>query len=384
MKKVVLVLSLCVTFGSVVHGQDEFILVNDFEMDVGRWTGWVQFADFTAPDEPRHGGEAAVMLDALNDSGWSDSRWTLPEPIDASEADEFRMWVYSEDIFRIRADLGVEVPMGFRYYGPDDVGTWKELVYWISEEQSTLWEELFSSMTQIRFWVNPDSETEGGVEYPEGFEGIIYIDDMTLRKRVPVEREYIPLIGFNEQSDEALVSLEYGGSFFEIDTSGDPPPTEGNGVLLYEFTSDWSNSITINLRDFPEIRQYDRIHMTIFVDGDPSNWAATSLVLRASWVDENGDTRGTGSTSLSENILGYAVGDWGEISGQYGSMDSEGYSLNWLFPEIEGVFDDPNGTLTLTLTSQGADGLDGVLTYVDNIRLSRPVGGVSVQDWELW
>lgn len=382
MKNMGLVLSLCVAFASVVNAQDEAVVVNDFETEIGNWTGWVQFADFTGPSDPHHAGQTAAMLEVYHEGGWSDSRYTFPEPFDATEADEFHVWVYSDKIFRLRVDLGVEVVMGFRNYGPEDVGTWKELIFWISEEQSILWEELLSSTNQLRLWINPGASTQAGVEYPDGFEGIIYVDDMSLRIRKPVPREYVPLIGFNEKSDESLVSLE-GGTLFEVDLSGDPAPTEGKGFLKFEFTSDWMENITINLRDFPKIVQYDRIHFDVFVDGDPSNWAAISLVLRASWVDQNGQTRGTGWATLSENILGYAVGDWGEVSGQYGPLESKGYSLGWLFPEIAGVFDDPNGTITLTLTSQGADGLDGVMAYVDNIRLSRAVGATAIRDWEL-
>ena len=153
---------------------------------------------------------------------------------------------------------------------------------------------------------------------------------------------------------------------------------------MFYWTSGWSENITINLRDFPEFRNYDRIHFDLFVDG-PSDWAAVASVLRVSWTDENGNNRGTGWTTLDETIMGgsNAVGDWGEFSGQYGPLADEGYTRNWLLPEIAGVYDDPNGTITLTLTSQGGDTLDGVPAYLDNIRLSRPKGSV-VADWELW
>ncbi len=382
MKRSSLIILVCLAFASFAGAQDDTILISDFETDVGTWSGIVQYADFSLPDEPHHSGEAAVMLDVYHEGGYSDTRWTLPEPVDISDADELRLWVYSDQIFRLRTDPSVEVPLGFRYYGPEDVGTWKEFVYWISEEQSALWEESLSSMSSFRFWINPSATTHDGVEYPNGFEGLIYIDDVTARKRTPVEREYLPIIGFNDVADEELVSLESGGVFFEVDLSGYSEPPEGEGALAWEFTSGWSESISINLRDYPQIADYDRIHLDIFVDGDPSNWAATTLVLRSSWVDENGESRGTGWAGLSENILGSAVGGWGELSGQYGPVDSEGFTFNWLKPEIVGVFDDPDGTISLMLTSQGADGLDGTLAYIDNIRLSRPVG-TPVEDWEL-
>jgi hypothetical protein len=382
MKHLGLPVMFCLVLVPLATAQQETISVCDFEMDVGTWSGFVTYADFSMPDEPRHGGEASVMLDVLQEGGWNDARWTLPEPVDISEADEFHLWVYSDQIFRLRTDPGVELPLGFRYYGPDDVGTWKEFVYWISEEQSTLWQDLLSSMSSMRFWINPDPETEDGVDYPDGFEGLVYMDDITARKRVPVEREYLPLIGFNDKADEDLVSLEYGSSFFEVDTTGYPEPREGTGTLVWDFTSGWSENISINLRDYPQIADYDRIHLDIFVDGDPSNWAACALVLRTSWVDADGNSHGTGWAGLSENILGYAVGDWGELSGQYGPVDSEGFVFNWLKPEVVGVFDDPDGTISLMLTSQGADGLDGTYAYIDNIRLSRPVG-TSIPDWEL-
>ncbi|RJP31557.1 MAG: hypothetical protein C4527_07535, partial [Candidatus Omnitrophota bacterium] len=234
---------------------------------------------------------------------------------------------------------------------------------------------------QLRLWINPGASTVDGVAYPDGFDGVIYIDDISIRKRIPVEREYLPLIGFNDVADEALISLN-AGTYYEVDTSGNPQPTEGNGFLVFEYTSGWSENFTINLRNYPQILDYDRIHLDIFVDAASSNWAATSLILRSSWVDAQGNAQGTGWAALSENILGSAVGDWGELSGQYGPVDSEGFSNNWLWSEIEGVFDDPNGTISLTLTSQGADGVDLAYTYVDNIRLSRPVG-VAVEHWDL-
>lgn len=382
MKRLILAVMICLVFSLSLYAQeDESILINDFEFDLGTWTGWVQFTDFTAQGDPVHGGEWAAYLDALNESGWNDARYTFPEPVDATGADEFRMWVYSDDIFRLRADIGVEVPLGFRNYGPEDVGTWKEFVFWISEEQSKLWFDLLSNLSTFRFWINPGASTQNGVAYPDGFSGTVFIDDMVLKKRVPVEREYLPLIGFNQKSEEALVSLAGGGSYFEVDTTGGPGPTEGDGVLMFEFTSGWTENITIDLHDFPQILQYDRIHLDIFHDSSAS-WAATALVLQSSWVDKNGNSHGTDWATLSENILGSAIGDWGELSGQYGPVDSEGFTNNWVMDEIAGVFDDPNGTLTLTFTSQGADAAELALTYIDNIRLSRPAG-TAVQCWEL-
>jgi len=362
----------------------EYILFNDFEYEIGTWSGWAQWADFTVPGEPVHGGESAVKVDAFQNAGWTDARVVFPEGIDARGTDQFRLWVYSDQIFQLRVDLGVEVVLGFRNYGPSDVGTWKEMVFWYTEEQGKLWEDLLSNVNSLRLWINPQAATIEGVAVPNRFEGFVYFDDMRLRKRVPVEREYLPLIGFNREADAALVTLAGGGTAAEINLSGDPAPTEGTGFLMFYWTSGWSENITINLRDFPEFRNYDRIHFDLFVDG-PSDWAAVASVLRVSWTDENGNNRGTGWTTLDETIMGgsNAVGDWGEFSGQYGPLADEGYTRNWLLPEIAGVYDDPNGTITLTLTSQGGDTLDGVPAYLDNIRLSRPKGSV-VADWELW
>ncbi len=383
MLKTCIMLFVSLMVASAPFAQDDLIIVNDFETDVGQFTGWVAFSDLTQPDEPKHSGEYAGLLEVAHaDGGWASSIYTFPEQFEAADVDEFHMWVYSEQPFRMRVDLEVEIPMGFRYYTPDDVGTWKEFVFWLSSEQSKLWEERLSPADQLRLWINPSAETHDGVDYPNGFEGTIFIDDISVRKRQPVEREYLPLIGFNQTSDEELITLN-AGTYFEVDTNGDPPPTEGDGFLVFEFTSGWNENFTINLKDYPQILDYDRIHLDIFVDADSSNWAASSLILRSSWVDENGNDQGTGWATLSENILGSAVGDWGELSGQYGPVDSEGFQLNWLWDEIEGVFDDPNGTISLTLSSQGADGVDLAFAYVDNIRLSRPVGGVSVQNWEL-
>ncbi len=159
---------------------------------------------------------------------------------------------------------------------------------------------------------------------------------------------------------------------------------------MFDYTSGWSQNLRIDLKEFPEILEYNRIHMDIFVDG--SSWATTALILMTSqWLDEDGNPHGTSWTQLSETNLGSAVGgDWGEISAHYGSLGSEGNiftdddgtTLDSLIPEIAGVYDDPNATIRLTITSQGAAANDGALAYIDNIRLSRPII-TSVQDWEI-
>ncbi|HQH72584.1 MAG TPA: hypothetical protein PK360_10940, partial [bacterium] len=285
-------------------------------------------------------------------------------------------------IFELRVDLGVEVVLGFRDYGPSDVGKWKEMVFWYTEEQGKLWADLLANVNSLRMWINPDASTIEGVDVPATFEGTIYFDDMRLRKRVPVEREYLPLIGFNSAADADLVTLESGGAGAEINLSGNPTPTEGTGFLQFVWTAGWNENITINLRDFPQFRSYDRIHFDLFIDG-PSDWGGCSQVLKVAWTDANGNARGTGWTTLEETITGGAVGDWREFSGQYGPLNDAGYTRDWLLPEVAGVYDDPNGTITLTLTSQGGDSLDSVPAYLDNIRLSRPKGS-AVADWELW
>ena len=342
------------------------------------------YSDFTAPGDPVHGGEWAGLIDVLNDTGWSDTRYTFPEPVDLSQVDEFRLWVYSDQPFRMRVDMIIEIVMGYRYYTPDDVGSWKEFVFWISKEQSKLWEEELKVADRLRFWINPSSTTNNGVDYPQGFEGMIFIDDMQARKRVPVEREFLPLIGFNDPVDEDLVSLQSGGVFFEVDQTGFPEPVEGDGVLAFEFTSGWNENIVIDLKQFPQILDYDRLHLDFYVDGTGS-WAASALILRSSWIDAEGNSRGTGWGTLSENIISsqHIGSEWAEFSGQYGPVQSNGFANDWIHDEVSGVFDDPDGTLTLTLTSQGAADLDGVLAYIDNIRLSRPIGA-SVDSWDLY
>lgn len=366
------------------YAQHEFVVVNDFETEVGSWSGIVIYGDSTFEGDPVHSGNWAGMMEVSHAGGWSDARYTFPEPFDATEADEFRMWVYSDQPFRMRVDLIVDVVMGFRTYTPEDVGTWKEFVFWISEEQTALLYNGLQNASNLRMWINPDTATVNGVQYPSGFEGTIYVDDMRIRKRIPVEREYLPILGFNEISDEEYVRLIGGGRYFEVNTSGFPEPTEGTGTLAFEYTSGWNENIEINLKDFSQIAQYDRIHFDIYIEGTGS-WAADGLIFKCSWVDANGNNRGTGWTTLSENILlSQHIGkEWAELSGQYGPVESEGYVNNWLFPEIEGVFDDPNGTFVLSITSQGDGPLDGVLAYIDNLRLSRPVG-TSIHAWPVY
>ena len=382
-----------------VGAQEEFTVVNDFETDPGDWrrdaegayTGWVTNSELTTAGEPHHGGESALKVDVSKTGGWVNSFYQFPVPFDATEMDEFRMWVYSEDEFYMRAEIGPGLIMGYDYYGWDDLGTWKEFVFWISEEQARHWESQLTAADEVRIHINPSEETVDGVLYPASFDGTIYIDDMSTRKRVPAAREYLTLIGFNDYSDEYYISLAGGGIYFEVLIGEGPTPTEGEGILTFDYTSSWSMNIEIDLKDFPEILEYDRIHMDIFVDG--TSWATTAMILRTSqWVDENGDPHGTSWTQISDANLGTGVGgDWVEISGHYGPLNSEGNKitdddgtiLDSLIPELIGIYDDPNTSISLTVTSQGSAANDGVFAYLDNIRLSRP-SETSVSNWELW
>lgn len=398
MKNTVLLLLTFVLCVTVANAQNEFITVNDFENDPVDWRrdaenniiGWVIDSHLTAIGEPHHGGEKALRIDVLNTGGWGSSYYQFPDPVDATKMDEFRVWVYSEDVFRLRVEIGPGLIVGFNYYGLDDVGNWKEFVFWISEEQAVHWRDQLSPADELRLIINPSETSLDEVLYPNGFEGTIYMDDMRMRKRIPVEREYHTLIGFNEYYDEDYVRLS-GGTYFEVLLDEGPTPPEGNGILMFEYTQSWTSNITIDLKEFPEILEYDRIHFDIFVDG--SSWATTSMRLRTSqWIDENGEPRGTSWTVLSDNNLGTAVGgDWAELSGHYGPLDSEGnimvedgnHTIEDLRQEISGVFDDPNASISLTITSQGSSANDGVLAYIDNLRLSRP-STTGVSNWELW
>jgi len=198
MKNPVLFLLVCFVFVSVTNAQNEFITVNDFETDPGDWRrdtesniiGWVIDSNLTATDEPHHGGEKALRIEALKAGGWSSSYYQIPNPVDATDMDEFRVWVYCEDVFRIRAEIGPGLIMGFNNYGWDDVGTWKEFVFWISEEQAIHWQNQLSPADELRLVINPSESTIDDVLYPGEFEGILYMDDMRMRKRTPVQREY--------------------------------------------------------------------------------------------------------------------------------------------------------------------------------------------------
>jgi hypothetical protein len=383
-----------------VYAQNEFVMVNDFETDAGDWrrtsegviSGWVLDSRLTTPGEPHYSGEKALRVDALNAGGYTSSYYQFPVPFNAADMDEFRMWVYADDVFRIRAELGPGLIIGFAHYSAEDVGRWKELVFWISEEQAKLWQSQLLPVDEMRMIINPAQATVNGVIYPNGFDGILYIDDMRTRKRTPVVREYHTLIGFNDILDEFYyVTLAGGGTYFEVLLTDDPQPTEGEGILMFDYTSAWSQNLRINLKDFPEILEYDRIHMDIFVDG--SSWATTALIMMTSqWLDEEGNPHGTSWTQLSETNLGAAVGGgWGEISAHYGPLnsvgnvftDDDGTILDSLIPEIAGVYDDPNATIRLTITSQGAAANNMALAYIDNIRVSRP-SATFVRDWELW
>ncbi|MGC9328434.1 MAG: hypothetical protein ACP5I1_12435 [Candidatus Hinthialibacter sp.] len=382
MKKRIGIITLLSALALAAYAQDEYVVVNDFEYEIGSFTNWASDYGFTYPEEPRHSGEAAAYLNVIHEGGWASSIYTFETPFDARNADEFRMWVYSDQPFRLRVDLEVEIVMGNRYYTPDDVGTWKEFMFWISEEQSKIWEDALEAADQIRFWINPSAETHDGVEYPNGFIGLIYMDDMSIHMRKPVEREYKTIIGFNDEADADLVTLA-NGTYFEIMETDNPEPTEGDGFLLFDYTSGWNENFTINLKGFPEILDYDRIHLDLLIE-QTGDWASCSLLLRASWTDADGNSRGTGWATLGEYIVNRARGEaWEELSGQYGPVESEGFSLNWLKDEISGVFDDPEGTISLTIITQGGESYDLALAYLDNIRLSRPVG-TGVSEWALY
>jgi len=368
-------------FAVSIFAQDEYVIFNDFEMDLGTWTGWAISSDYSAPDEPHHGGVTAAKVEVENTVGWQEARFRIADPVDGRGTDELHIWVYSTKVFRLRVDLGVDMILGFRNYTKQDLGQWKELVFWFPEEKAALWDNMLSAVRELRLWINPDAASISGVSYPKGFTGTIYFDDITLRKHQEVKREYLPLIGFNSASDEALVRV-IGAGTAQVDTSGAVTPTEGTGCLAFTWISAWGEKLVINLRGFPQFRQYDRVHFDLFLDGPSSDWAAITPILKSSWTDANGKRHTVVGTDLEDNILGEAIGNWKEFSGQYGPMNSTGYTRNGLLPELAGAYDDPNGTITLTFATEGGDGVNEKTAYIDNVRLSRPVG-TFVQDWEL-
>lgn len=374
MKKSICSIFLIVMLVGVGYAQDEFIPIMDFEIDLPSFPGWVVFGDFTSADEPIHSGESAAIMEIEGTGGWNFGSFGFPAPVDLSETDEIHTWVNADDIFQMNLEFGGQ-NLGYRGYTEDDIGNWKELIWWYPEEAT----ERFGEIGGWGSFINPAAS--GG--FPEDFVGTIFMDDVSARiRKAPPAREYFLINGFNSEDDLANVTVnpDYDGG---IETGGDPPPTEGDGYLVV-FLSDASNNrFSIDLTDVPEILEYDRFHFDVFLDGAGS-WGNFDLSLTTSIIDDAGNDVGISMTLLNGSYNEAASQQWFEFVAQYGPVEgTEGFAFQNLREEsIAPVFSTEGATLSIGLSTNGG-GVEESPLYVDNIRLSREVG-THVEGWELY
>jgi len=374
MKKSICSIFLIVMLVGVGYKQDEFIKIMYFEIDLPSFPFCVVFVDFTSADEPIHSGESAALMEIEGTGGWNFGSFGFPASVDLSETDEIHIWVNADDIFQMNLEFGGQ-NLGYRGYTEDDIGNWKELIWWYPEEAT----KRFGEVGGWGSFINPDAF--GG--FPEDFVGTIFMDDVSARiRKPPPEREYFLINGFNSEADLANVTVnpDYDGG---IETGGDPPPPEGDGYLVV-FLSDASNNrFNIDLTDVPEILEYDRFHFDVFLDGAGS-WGNFDLSLMTSIIDDAGNDVGISMTLLNGSYNEAASQQWFEFVAQYGPVEgAEGFAFQNLREEdIAPVFSTEGATLFIGLGTNGG-GVEESPLYVDNIRLSRAVG-THVEGWELY
>ncbi len=360
----ILSLTLLICLGA--YGQDEFIMIMDFETDLPTVVpGWVLFHDFAFGDEPVHSGEQSLLLEIDETGNWSFGNWSFPQTYDLTSTDEIHIWVNADGAFRMNLEFS-GINLGYRGYEEADVGEWKKLIWWYPPEVA-------AEMTEVNGWgtfLNPSASGD----FPNGFTGTMYMDDIQAHIRPePPEREFFLINGFNADSDLDTVILNdttFGGILNEVE----PPPTEGDGYLMIFATDSSTEHFAIDVSNVPELATYDRFHFDVFLDGSAS-WGNFTSQFRT--ADGNTQIIG-GSYSAGASLR------WREYSGQYGPVpETEGFLLqdfreNVIIPTVN----DPNASLEIFFTGNGG-GMEGLPLYFDNLRLSRPVG-TDVDAWELY
>ncbi|MGI6456650.1 MAG: hypothetical protein ACOX5R_13675 [bacterium] len=362
----------------------EYITIFDFENEEPPQISatWNLLFDFSLDDEPVHSGNTSLILDVAGPTApWQFSTWQFPSDIgtvDLSGTDQMEVWVYSEDgPFQMNWEFG-GLNLGYRIYGEEDLGTWKRFSYWYTEENA-------AAFTEISSWgsfLNPAAMNG----LPEGFVGVIFMDDIQarVRKETP-EREYFLVNGFNTEADLANVTIPDVAVADGIETGGDITPTEGTGYLTVMLSSEGANRFTLDLSDVPEVSQYDRFHFDIYMDGVAAEgWGNFSFNVDTTVMDADGNPVNNNRNILGGSYSAVATQQWHSFSAQYGPVeDTDGFEFQTLKAEvIDPALSDPEGYVAIRLNTNGG-GVDGVRLLVDNIRLSRPAG-TPVSEWSIY
>lgn len=382
MRRWVFFCSVVLLFSIGSWAQDQFIKILDFEEAElpNISAGWTFIKDFAAAPDPVHGGLNSMILDITEGTGgWTFGTWTFPTEVgtlDLSNTDEIRMWVYATDIFQINLEFG-GANLGYRHYNTADSKKWKELIWWYPEENTPT----FTEVTGWGTFINPSAFDD----FPEGFTGQIYFDDIRarVRKAAPA-REYYLLNGFNSTAD--LQNVTVSADFDQgIITSGDPAPEEGKGYLAVGLSDAGNDRFSIDLTNVSQVMQYDRIHFSVYMDGTASGgWGNFGLHFDTSIPDAGGTTVTNSLTLLNGSYSAVATQQWHEFAAQYGPVTgTDGFAFPTLKSDtLAKVYSTAGATLAVRFSTNGG-GVDGVTMYIDNVRLSREQG-TKIAGWELY
>ncbi len=383
---------LFASFSAYAQDDHEFITIFDFENEQPPQINadWGHFFDFTIEGEPIHNGETSLILDIGDTTApWRFSTWNFPDDIgtvDLSETDQMEVWVYTEDgPFQMNWEFG-GLNLGYRFYTEEDQGTWKRLSYWYTEENA----QAFTEISSWGSFINPAAFNG----FPEGFTGAIFMDDIAARVRKPTpDREFLMLNGLNSVDDLANVTVAEGAQGDGIIIGGEVPAQEGGGYLSFLLSDANNDRFTFDLSNVSELPQYDRIHFDVYMDGVASGfWGNFQLFLDTTQIDENGeivlDDEGNPEIQ-STNILGgsyvtVAQEEWHSFSAQYGPVEeTDGFTLqDFKESTLIPAFNTEGASVALRMSTNGG-GVEGVPMYIDNIRLSRPLG-TPVENWDLY
>ncbi len=378
-------LAVLLLAAGMAYAQDgyEYVPIMNFEeLEPPRINAaWQFFTDFELGEGAVvHEGETSLIL--IIDGGtspWVFSTWAFPEEVgtlDLSHTDEFQIWVNADNIFQMNFEFG-GANLGYRYYREEDVGTWKKLVWWYTEETAAG----FSAVNSWGSFINPDAF--GG--FPAGFVGTMYLDDISARVRQDSpEREYLLLNGFNSESDLENVTLNPDYAI-GIAGGGEVAPREGSGYLAFHLSDTGANRFSLDLTRVPEFMNYDRLHFDMYVDGSASGgWGNFELFADVSSPDAEGDLQTSSTTLLQGSYYAAATERWFSFGAQYGPVpDTDGFPLQNFKQNVAApVYATEGATLQLRLSSNGG-GVEEIPMYIDNLRLSRPAG-TPVEAWELY
>ena len=364
-----------------VWAQDQFIKIIDFEeLELPNISaGWTFTKDYAYAPDPVHGGQASMLLDiAGGTGGWTFGTWTFPTEVgtlDLSNTDEIRLWVYADAVFQMDLEFG-GANLGYRQYVDADLKKWKELIWWYPEQTTTN----FDAVNGWGTFINPAAMNN----LPEDFIGKLYFDDIRARvRKAATAREYFLVNGFNADAD--LKTVTVNPDFSQgIVTATEPPPTEGKGYLAVKLSDAYNDRVTIDLTNAP-LMQYDRIHFDVYMDGTATGgWGNFSLNLLTTIPGADGNPVTTTTLLLNGSYQAVATQQWHEFASQYGPVTgTDGFAFQTLRTNlIQPIFSTPGASVAIRFGTNGG-GVDDVVMYIDNVRLSREKGA-PVTLWEIY